>query len=79
MRCIAVITHKNVYQGGTEPGERLQFDSRPAALNKMREMAASEEQFSFELYEQVLVGSTVCQLETSPPREVSQAVSEVPA
>ena len=74
MKCIAVI---EIDLGGVIEVRRDEFDTRPAALNKMREMATAGEHFSFELYEQVLVGSTVCQLETSPPREVTQAVAEV--
>lgn len=73
MRCIAVITPINNEVG---PDQNIPFDTRTAAMARLREFTAEGRQFRFELYEQVLVGSTVCQLETSPPREVPQC-SEV--
>jgi len=71
MRCIAVITPIGNEIG---PDQQMPFDTRPEAMARLREFTTEGRQFSFELYEQVLVGSTVCQLETSPPREVPQHI-----
>lgn len=69
MKCIAVITPVD-----NGVNQQMPFNSRPEAMARLREFTAEGKQFSFELYEQVLVGSTVCQLETSPPKEVPQHI-----
>lgn len=74
MRCIAVITPIGNEIG---PDQSMPFDTRSEAMARLREFTAEGRQFKFELYEQVLVGGTVCQLETSPPKEVPQDRPEV--
>ena len=71
MKCLLVITTAEESTIG-----KPAFDSRNAALDHMRERVANGEQFTFELYEQVLEGGTTVKLETRPATERCTSATE---
>ena len=76
MKCLLLVTSDAAPINDAE--SLISFESRNAALEHARLMAASGEQFTFELYEKVLEGGTSVKLDTRPatekPTEIRDAV-----
>jgi hypothetical protein len=69
MKCLLVIATDQTPKAPEGRAYVDVFNSRGEAIDFMRHRATAGEQFTFELYEQVLEGATTVKLETRPATE----------